>query len=103
MKGLHGAFRDRQARVVVINRGEPRERIERINQQWAPGLTVVVDESWEIAKAFGVPAVPFLFVLDGQGRVSSRMPYTKNVAAHALNHALGAAPTRPRVVLRGAG
>lgn len=103
MRELQESFRDKQVAVLIVNDDEVLNTIRPIYQEHAPGITVIVDETGEIAESYGASAVPFVFVLDGEGNVASRMPYTHDAAANALNVVLGLAPATKTTPKTGAG
>jgi peroxiredoxin len=91
MKQLADDFRDKGATVAIIDNGEKADTIRPIYAQHAPGVTVVADEAGEISASYSGDAVPFSFVLDADGRIASRMPYTFDDAARAVSDVLGLA------------
>jgi peroxiredoxin len=103
MKKLQDSFADKQVAVVIINKRESADTIRPIYAERAPGMTVLVDEASEIAKAYSVTPVPFCFVLDGDAKIAKRMPYTQDAATDALNLALGLTPPPPGDTAPGAG
>ena len=103
MKELQDAFRDEQVAVVIINERESADTIRPIYAEHVPGMTVVVDEAGEVAEAYSVTPVPFCFILDGEGKIAKRMPYTQGAATDALNLALGLTPAPPCDTAPGAG
>ena len=53
-----------------------------------PG-TVVLDPKGEVSHRYGVEPVPFFFVIDGEGTIAARGPYTEVSVRNALRAALG--------------
>lgn len=103
MKQLADSLRDKGVAVAIVNRGEPVEVIRPIYAERAPGVTVVVDESREITNAYSVTAAPFVFLLDAEGRIAARMPYTFDDATRAVNRLLGLASGAVTAPQTGAG
>lgn len=103
MQQLHELFRDKQVAAVIINREESPDVIRPIYAKHAPGVTVIHDEQAEITRSYGVNAAPFCFVLDGEGTITKRMPYTQDAATDAINLALGLTPAPPSGPATGAG
>ena len=64
---------------------------------------MIVDESAEIADAYGIPAAPFFFALDENSNIVQRIPYMPDTAAHTLNLILGLEGKPLDVRLIGAG
>jgi len=103
MKQLADGFRDKGVSLAIVNRGEPVDVIRPIYAERAPGVTVVVDESREITNAYSVTAAPFVFLLDAEGRIVARMPYTFDDATRAVNELLGLASDAATAPQTGAG
>lgn len=75
--------------VAIINSGEKAEAIRGPYASKTPGLTVVVDETRDIAKAYGVSGVPFFYALKADGTVADRAPFSEAAARLALDLILG--------------
>jgi peroxiredoxin len=103
MQQLANDFRDKEVTVVVVNGSEPAETIRLIYAGQAPGMTVIDDGTGEISASYSGNAVPYSFVLDGEGRVAARMPYTFDDATRAVNELLGLADEAPAAPQTGAG
>ena len=103
MQQLADSLRDKGVAVAIVNRGEPAEVIRPIYAERAPGVTVVVDESRAITNAYSVTAAPFLFLLDAEGRIVARMPYTFDDATRAVEQLLGLASDAATAPQTGAG
>jgi peroxiredoxin len=85
---LAAAFAAKGAAIAIIDQGEQTEDIRAFyaGQQ----VPVIVDADNRISLgAFGVWAVPYFFVLDAQGKVVDRQPYTEAAGTTALAGALG--------------
>lgn len=96
LKALAADFQKHSVAVVIINRGEEREKIAPVYNGAVPGLPVVWDQSGEICKAYGVDAAPFFFLLDAGGQIVKRRSFTAGAAAGALNAHLGLAAETSR-------
>lgn len=81
---------ERGLRVVVVNQGEQAADIRAFYD--GLGLPVVVDADAAISLGkYGVWAVPYCFVLDGQGTVLARQPYTAEAGKALVAKSLGLA------------
>ena len=89
-------FQKHDVAFVVANRGQEKENIAAIYSQNAPGLPVVWDKTGDICAAYGVDAVPFFFLLDGDGKIAQRRSFTAGAATGALNALLGLGTETPR-------
>ena len=89
MKQLQESFADKNVAVLIVNKDEAADKIRTIYGESAPGMTVVIDDKAEISKAYGVSPVPFCFVIDRDGKIIKRMPYTMEAATDAINIAFG--------------
>ncbi|MBN1917332.1 MAG: redoxin domain-containing protein [Verrucomicrobia bacterium] len=103
MQQLAEDFRGQGVAVIVVNWGEAADVIQPIYADRAPGLTVIVDEAREISGAYNIGVAPFAFVLDADGKVAARMPYTLDDATRAVNVLLGLAEQAPTIPSIGAG
>jgi peroxiredoxin Q/BCP len=89
-------FGGKDVSFVVVNRGQEKENIAPIYSENAPGLPVVWDKSGDICTAYGVDAVPFFFLLDGDGKITQRRSFTAGAATGAVNALLGLGTETPR-------
>jgi len=79
---LRESFKDKGVEVSIVSKEEPADRIRSAYMGLAPGVPVMVDESAEIADAYGIPAAPFFFALDEDNKIVQRIPYMPDTAAH---------------------
>jgi len=107
LAALPGLVRDygaRGAAVAVITRSPAGEETARLHREQAPGVSVLCDPQGRIGQElYRVPAVPFFYALDGQGRITARGPFTEPAARAALDRALGLAGTSAAPASTGAG
>jgi len=91
VKWLADAKREKGIAVALINYGEDKEGIQPIYEKAVPGLPVVWDPTGAICKSYGVDTVPFFFLLNRDGAIAQRRPFTGPVATGAINVLLGIA------------
>jgi peroxiredoxin len=103
MQQLANDFRDKEVTVVIVNGSEPTETMRPVYAERAPEMTVVDDATGEVSHSYSGDAVPYTFVLDAQGTILDRMPYTFETATAAVNQALGLAPDAATPPKTGAG
>lgn len=88
LPGLAKTYADKGLGVLVINQGQKVEEIQSFYGDL--GLQVVVDADDAISLGkYGVWAVPFCFVLDSEGKVLARQPFTEDTGKALVAKALG--------------
>jgi peroxiredoxin len=87
---LVSSFKGKNVAFAIVNQGPCDEKVKDLYREKAPHLMVIADEKGAIgAEKFGVRAVPFFFLLNEQGRIMERRPYTLDSARSALNSLRG--------------
>ena len=93
LAGLAKTCGERGVGVAVVTRSPADEQTGKLHQNKAPGIRVVCDPEDTIGRGqYSVPAVPFFFLLDGQGLIAARGPFTGAAAATAMDKLLGVQP-----------
>ncbi|MFH2001874.1 MAG: TlpA family protein disulfide reductase [Planctomycetota bacterium] len=101
---LAAEFKAKGASVIVINRDSPAEEIRSFYKEAMPEIPVLVDHDGALSEnRFGVTAVPFCYVLNKDGQVAYRMPFTAEAAQGAMRSVLGLTPGTFKVQSKGAG
>lgn len=88
LPALIAAYADQGLGVAIINQGEKAEAIRDFYAGQSAPVIVDADGAISLGK-YGVWAVPFCFVLDGDGKVLARQAYTAAAATGAVAKALG--------------
>jgi peroxiredoxin len=60
-------------RVLAVNLGEPRRKVERYAQEHHLDLTILLDARGKAAQAFGVIGLPATVIVDAQGRIQAQI------------------------------
>jgi len=104
MPGLVSEFGPKGASFVIVDPAESAGAIKGFYASKAPGVPVLVDSSREISVAkYGVRTVPYFYVIDADGMVAGKMPFSAEAARAALESVLGMSSEPVRVKASGAG
>jgi peroxiredoxin len=101
---LKTEFAEKGADVLVVDFGGDPDSIRSFYEESTPGITVIPDEDQKISReGYGVQAVPFFYVLNKDGRVAYRMPFSEDAARDAMKVTLGLMEKPGKIEARGAG
>jgi peroxiredoxin len=101
---LRDEFAGNGGDVLIVDTGGDPEAIRAFYEESTPGITVIPDEDKKISKdGYGVQAVPFFYVLNKDGRVAYRMPFSEDAARDAMRVTLGLMKKPAKIEARGAG
>jgi thiol-disulfide isomerase/thioredoxin len=104
LPGLEKDYKARGVTFTIVNRGPADREVKNFYGGSAPGIQVLIDPEGAIGeKKFGVRTVPFFYLLDGEGRVLQREPFTAGAARSALNTMLNIKSTDGGTKKPGAG
>lgn len=70
---LHQRYRDQGLEVLAINMQQSRDTVAGYLSQLAISYPVLLDGKGEMARRYGVSALPLVYLLDRQGRLHTRM------------------------------
>lgn len=85
---LEKEFADNDVTIVTIEKGTT-DAINALYNQITLKGPVVLDKDGVISQKYGVEPVPFYFVIDKDGKIAGRGPYTEASARQMLQVALG--------------
>lgn len=88
-KELASRFSKDGVGVVVVNQREGIGTIKPIYSKNCSGVSVIWDQDGKISKLYGVDAVPYFFLLDGNGMVVDHQPFTHSDAVSCTDKMLG--------------
>lgn len=90
---LKKTFAGKSLSMTIINYGQAKDVIKGFYAD-VPDCTVMVDQERTISRqTFKVMATPFFFVLDKDGKILARQPFTMDRAKSCLGKALGVTVT----------
>ncbi len=70
---LYRRYRDQGLEVLAINLQQPRETVRSYLAGLDISYPVLLDSSGEMARRYGVSALPLVYLLDRQGRLYTRI------------------------------
>ena len=104
MPGLVSEFAPKKTSFVIVDPADSAGAIKDFYAAKAPGVPVLVDSTREISvKKYGVQTVPFFYVIDADGMIAGKMPFSEDAARAALNSVLGLSSKPVPVKSSGAG
>ncbi|MDD4870811.1 MAG: redoxin domain-containing protein, partial [Kiritimatiellae bacterium] len=90
LEKLKKDFADKKFSRVIVSFGQGVNEVKGFYSEKSPGSIVVIDADKSVStKYFGVPAVPFLYILDKDRKVLDRRPFAYDVAKTAISKAYG--------------
>jgi thiol-disulfide isomerase/thioredoxin len=102
IKALAQKYQKDGLAVVVANIGEDKDKLVTY-KDLSPAVAVLWDKDQNATAVYGTDMVPFFFLLDKDGNVVKRRPYTGAAASEDINLLLGIAATAPAAKPSGAG
>ncbi len=69
MQKLHTRFKDQNFAMVTVNMQESARKVRDFVDQYKLTFTVLLDSHGEVARRFGIRALPTTFILDKSGRI----------------------------------
>lgn len=102
IKALAQKYQKDGLAAVVVNIGESKDKLVAY-KDLPPTVAVLWDKDQNAKSAYGTDMVPFFFLLDKDGSIVNRRPYTDAAAAVAINPLLGLAASQPIAKPSGAG
>ncbi len=104
LPGFMSEFDAKGAAVLIVEKDGADREAAAFYADKTPGVTVVADPDKEISlEKYGVQSAPFFYLLDRDGRILYRMPFTEDAARTALEAGLGLKKAPVRIESRGAG
>lgn len=82
---LEKEFHGKDLTVVIIEKGTNTEVINKTYQQIKFNGIVILDSDNSISRKYGVEPVPFYFLVNKEGKITARGPYTESTARQSLN------------------
>jgi peroxiredoxin len=61
------------ARVLAVNLGEPKRKVEHYAQEHHLDITILLDARGKAAQAFGVMGLPATVIVDAEGRIKGQI------------------------------
>ncbi|HOX05518.1 MAG TPA: TlpA disulfide reductase family protein [Planctomycetota bacterium] len=96
LRKLAETHRSGGVNVAIVSRGAAPAESRPVYEKLAPGVPVVHDADGAIFRAYGLDAVPFYYLLDGQLKVVKRRSFTAAAASGAISAFLGLADEKLR-------
>ena len=96
LEDLAKTWQGRDVATVIINQYEESDVIRPAYAERCPEIPVISDQSGDISLSYGVDAVPFFFLLDGDGKIVKRRSFTHESALNSVNAMLGLAGEKSR-------
>ena len=62
-------YRDRGVEILAVNVGESEIAIQKFIHQYDLSFPVVIDESGDVQKAYGIYPLPATFLIDSEGKI----------------------------------
>ncbi len=73
MRRLAEQLSDRPFRIIAVNAGESREEVRSFLETTPLNFPIVFDPLLETTQAWGVPGLPYSFIIDTDGRLRYRL------------------------------
>jgi peroxiredoxin len=102
-KDVADRFRDKGVGVVIVNQQQKLGTIKPVYEKKCARVPAIWDRNGRVCKSFGVDAVPFFFLLNGDGKIVNRRSFTHRAAVNSVNAMLGLKAEKPRFKSTGAG
>ena len=93
---LEKEFAGKEFTIMMIEKGTNTENINDTYQQIELAGMVILDPDNTISRKYNVEPVPFYFVIDKEGKIAARGPYTESSARQALGKLLGMQNAGPK-------
>lgn len=85
LKDIAGRYKNEGVSTVVINDGQKLDDIKNVYSNYSKDTAVLWSQNKDLSEAFGIDAVPFYFIVDNQGIIKNRQPFTQIAAINALD------------------
>lgn len=102
-KEIAAKYDDKNVGMLVVNQGQAKNAIQPTYDGLSLGVPVIWDRDRQMCKAYGVEAVPYYYLLDKNGTILQRGPFSADAAVNSLNTVLGIAPAKVQFGSTGAG
>jgi len=73
LEPVYRKYRDQGLTILAVNVRQERETVERFIAKLGISYDTLLDESGEVARTYGVAALPTTFLVDGRGVLRSRI------------------------------
>jgi peroxiredoxin len=104
LPALAKEFKKYDIKFVIISMDQSKNSIKSFYSKGKPEIPIVIDTNRKIGKEkYMVPAVPFFYIIDKQGKIVSRKPYTADAARKEIKLLLGLKIDSGKAMKTGAG